>query len=221
MAIDRQSVSHHRPRSATRLGSRLAGRSPATGGTEGNEILTITIAGILTVLLAIEGYTVLDVRGRLALHMFIGLVLIPPLLVKLASTTYRMARYYAGTAAYREKGPPRLPLRLLAPVLVAATISLFGSGVALMLLGHRSDLLLTIHKGSFIVWGAVFAVHFLAYAPRLLHSLRRDWSSSRRLEVPGSTLRAMLAASALGSGVALALLVLPAIGAWHGHHGRF
>jgi hypothetical protein len=221
MAIGRHTFTRHRPRSATRLGSRFAGRRLSTGGTEGNEILTISIAGILTALLAVEGYTVLDVRGRLALHMFIGLVIIPPLLVKLASTTYRMARYYVGTGGYREKGPPRLHLRLLAPVLVAATISLFGSGVALMLSGHRSGLLLTVHQGSFIVWGAVFAVHFLSYAPRLLQSLRRNWSSSGRLHVPGASLRAMLAASALGSGVALALLALPTIAAWHGQHGRF
>ena len=50
--------------------------------------------------------------------MFIGLMLIAPLALKLASTGYRLARYYGRRAAYREKGPPALPMRLLAPVLV-------------------------------------------------------------------------------------------------------
>ena len=56
--------------------------------------------------------------GLRAEHMFIGLVLIPPVLLKLGSTGYRFVRYYAGAPAYREKGPPRPLLRLLAPVLV-------------------------------------------------------------------------------------------------------
>ena len=45
-------------------------------------------------------------------------MLIAPVLLKLASTGYRLLRYYGRSRAYREKGPPRLPLRLLAPVLV-------------------------------------------------------------------------------------------------------
>ena len=55
--------------------------------------------------------------------MFVGLLLIPPVVLKLASTGYRFVRYYAGARAYREKGPPPLPLRLLAPVLVASALS--------------------------------------------------------------------------------------------------
>ena len=37
----------------------------------------------------------------------------------------------------------------------------FGSGVALLLIGHRSDIVLELHKVAFIVWGACFAAHFL------------------------------------------------------------
>ena len=91
------------------------------------------------------------------------MVLIPPVGLKLASTGYRFARYYTHSPAYREKGPPLLPLRLLAPVLVATTLGIFVSGVWLMLLGHRSDQVLLIHKVSFIVWGVVFGIHLLAY----------------------------------------------------------
>ena len=71
-----------------------------------------------------------------------------------------------------------------------------------------------MHKASFIVWGVVFAVHFLAYLPRVLRSLRADWGVARRAQVPGGSLRAALLAAALGGGVALALTLLPAITDW-------
>src|SRR3954447_18674635 len=122
------------------------------GGPTGNEILTMATAGVLTVLLAAEGLTLLNVGGLLKPHLLIGLALIPPLLVKLGSTGYRMVRYYASARTYVEKGPPALPLLLLAPLLVAATVGIFASGVAMLVLGHQSDTVMLVHKASFIVW---------------------------------------------------------------------
>jgi hypothetical protein len=188
------------------------------GGTEGNELLTSTTALVLTGLLAAEGLTILNMRGLLSVHMFVGMVLIPPVLVKLASTGYRFFRYYTGSRAYRTKGPPQLALRVLAPVLVTLTIAVFVSGVLLMLAGHKSDTLLLIHKASFIGWGAVFAVHFLAYVPRVARSLSAGWGAARREAVPGAGLRGMLLAAALGGGAALAVALLPTIDAWQRGH---
>ena len=198
-------------RAASPRGARL-------GGTEGNEILTSVTGAVLVVLLIAEGATLLRLDALITPHMLVGMVLIPPVLVKLGSTGYRFARYYAGARAYREKGAPFLPLRLLAPVLVATTVVVLASGVWLMLLGRRSDPVLLVHKASFVVWGAVFAVHFLAYLPRLVRSLRADWTTARRREVPGAGARAMLTAASLCGGVALALAVLSLITAWHGGH---
>jgi hypothetical protein len=195
---------------------RAAAKRSGLGGPAGNETLTQSTAAVLTLLLIAEGVTVLNVGGLLALHMFLGLVLIPPVLLKIGSTSYRMVRYYTGARAYREKGPPALPLRMLAPVLVVATIGIFASGVAMLLAGHRSDLLLTVHKASFIVWGVVFVAHFLAYAPRVLRSLHSDWGAARRTQVAGSSLRATLLAATLGGGVALAISLLPLIAGWRG-----
>src|SRR3954471_16084138 len=132
-------------RRATRARLRL-------GGTAGNEILTGVTAFVLALLLAVEGVTLLFLHQLLGVHMFVGLALIGPVALKLGSTGYRFARYYARSAAYRVKGPPALPLRMLAPVLVATTILVLGSGVALLLNGHRSDTVLLVHKASFIVW---------------------------------------------------------------------
>jgi hypothetical protein len=193
-------------------------RRDRLGGTEGNEILTSATAVVLTGLLAVEGYTVVHMRGLVSLHMFIGLVLIGPVLLKLASTGYRFARYYSGTRAYREKGPPVMALRLMAPVLVASTIAVLLTGVLLLAAGHKSDTLLMLHKVSFIVFGVVFAVHFLAYVPRVARSLRSDWGAARRDAVPGAGVRGMLLAAALGGGCVLALALLSVINGWHGGH---
>ena len=185
------------------------------GGTEGNEILTSATAVLLTVLLVAEGLTIVHMGGLVNAHMFIGMVLIGPVVLKLASTGYRFVRYYTGSRPYRAKGPPPLPLRLLAPLLVATTLAVFVTGVLLLIAGHKSDTLLLVHKVSFIVWGAVFAVHFRADVPRVVRSLLADWGAARRDAVAGAGLRGLLLAAALGGGTALGLSLLPAMEAWH------
>jgi hypothetical protein len=193
---------------------------PQAPGTAGNERLTSATGAVLTALLIAEGVTILWLGGLRTEHMFIGLVLIPPVALKLASTGYRFARYYTGAPTYRAKGPPLLPLRLLAPFLVATTVLVFASGVALLLIGHRSGALLELHKVAFIVWGACFAVHFLWYLPRAWRTLTSGRGASRPQRVPGSLLRWLLVSAALGSGLAIAVALLSLIEAWHGgHHG--
>ena len=80
-------------------------RRHALGGVAGNELLTISVGAILVVLLAAEFLTLLDLSDLLSVHMILGLVLIPPVLLKLGSTGYRMVRYYTRSPAYREEGP--------------------------------------------------------------------------------------------------------------------
>src|SRR5258706_11399021 len=64
------------------------------GGTEGNEILTGATAAVLTILLVAEGITIVRMGGLVTVHMFVGMLLIPPVLLKFASTGYRFVRYY-------------------------------------------------------------------------------------------------------------------------------
>jgi hypothetical protein len=186
------------------------------GGVEGNEILTSAIAVVLIVLLIAEGVTVIHMDGLVTAHMFIGMVLIPPVLLKLASTGYRFFRYYTGSRPYREKGPPLLPLRVMAPVLVVTTLAVFTTGVVLLAAGHKEGTVLEIHKVSFIVWLSVFAIHLLAYFPRMVRSLRAQWGSARRQVVPGAGLRAVLVTASLGGGVALALELVSSMNGWRG-----
>jgi hypothetical protein len=157
--------------------------------------------------------------------MFIGMALIPPVLLKLGSTGYRFARYYTGARVYREKGPPPLALRVLAPLLVLTTLTVLATGVVLLVSGRRSDLVFNLHKVSFIVWGGCFAVHFLAHLPQTARSLWNDWRRASRQRVAGSELRVGLLIASIGGGLALALAVLSLITGWHGerhhhHHDR-
>ena len=188
--------------------------------TEGNELLTSEVAAVLTILLLAEGVTIIRMRGIVTVHMFVGMVLVPPVLLKLASTCYRFVRYYTGARAYREKGPPLLALRLLAPVLVLATVGVFATGVVLLLMGHRSGVVLELHKVTFIVWGVVFGIHFLSYALRAARSVRLDWGGARRRAVAGAGLRGMLVTASLGAGIALALSLLSTMTGWNGGHFR-
>src|SRR6478672_4256990 len=104
----------------------VVGRLDRFGGPEGNEVLTAAVAAVLTLLLIVEGITIIFIGGLLSVHMFIGLVLVPPVLLKLGSTGYRFVRYYTGSRPYREKGPPALPLRLMAPILVVTTVGVLA-----------------------------------------------------------------------------------------------
>src|SRR4051812_38254085 len=144
----------------------------ALGGVRGNEILTSAAGAVLVLLLIAEGLTTLDLRGLLREHLILGLVLIPPVVLKLGSTGYRFGRYYTRARAYREKGPPALPLRLLAPVLVVSALVLFTSGVLLFAAGHRTHTMLQIHDASFIVFGIAWVPHVLWYLPRVARSLQ-------------------------------------------------
>src|SRR5437763_14360695 len=60
-----------------------------SGGVEGNARLTASAAVALLVLLAIEGVTILFIRSLLPVHVFVGMMLIPPIALKLASVGWR------------------------------------------------------------------------------------------------------------------------------------
>lgn len=180
--------------------------------TAGNERLTATTATVLLVLLAVEGFTILTIGQLLSLHIIIGLMLIPPVGLKLASTGYRFLRYYTGDADFVAKGPPHILMRLLAPLLVVSTVTVLGTGVALLALGphHYRDLLLGLHKVSFIVWLAVTGIHVLVYAPHL----RRAFAG------PDAWRRIGLVAISVVAGAVLAGGAYSLSGPWLHHRGR-
>ena len=181
----------------------------------GNARLTAANAAVLLILLAAEGVTVLRVRQLLSPHVFIGMVLIPPVLVKVASTTWRFVRYYGGAPAYRRKGPPPVLLRLLGPVVVILTLVLLISGVGL-LLAARSwlPLLLKVHKASFILWFGAMTIHVLGHLGEVLRLAPRDWLRRTRREVTGAGPRQWLIAASLVAGALLGFVLLSRVGSW-------
>ena len=202
------------------------------GGTDGNERLTVLTGLLLIVLLAVLGVTIVWIGQLLWLHLFLGLLLIGPVVLKLLSTGYRFVRYYTASIAYRRKGPPPRVLRLLGPLVVLSTLAVFATGIGLLLLGPGSrQPMLLLHKASFIAWIALVAVHVLGHLPEIRRYLsgaaasRRAAISARarssRGRRPGATAgvggaggRSVSVALALLSGVALALALIPQFAAW-------
>jgi hypothetical protein len=176
-------------------------------GVEANARLTGSIAGVLLVLLAAEGITVLRVRALLTPHVFIGVLLIPPILLKIGSTGYRFVRYYAGSPAYRQKGPPPALLRLLGPFVVVLTVVLFASGVALLFVGPglRQNLLL-LHKASFVLWFGAMAIHVLSHLLDTARLAPRDFYRRTRKQVAGAGFRQWTIVASLAGGLLFAAL---------------
>jgi hypothetical protein len=186
-------------------------------GPPGNERLTSSTGLVLLVLLAIETSTTLSLHTYLPVHIFLGLLLLPPVGLKLASTGWRFLRYYMGNKAYRLAGPPRLLPRLLAPLLVASTGSLFGSGVALIVVGHGGGPLLTIHVVSFVAWGVLTVAHVVAYLARALRVGTADWNPGADAVVGGTRSRRFVIVGALLAGVVVGLATYPAQQTWLSH----
>ena len=159
----------------------------ADAGAAGNARLTVANAAVLLVLLAAEGVTILRVRELLSPHVFIGVVLIPPVLVKVASTTWRFARYYTGAQAYRRKGPPPVLLRMLGPVVVILTLVLLFSGVGLLLVSRPwLPLLLKVHKASFVLWSGAMMIHVLGHLGEVFRWPRGTICAGPGARSPGS-----------------------------------
>jgi hypothetical protein len=190
------------------------------GGTSGNELLTNAVGATLLVLLAVIGITILRIGQLLWVHLFVGMVLLPPVLLKLSSTGYRFFRYYTGNPRYRSKGAPELALRLIAPMVVLSTAVVLVTGVALLFAGpSERSTLLPIHKDSFFVWAAFMVVHVLGHLPSIPAALRVDYGASAGLssDVTGRAGRMLALAGALVAGLVLAVLVIPEFAAWVNH----
>jgi hypothetical protein len=185
-------------------------------GVAGNARITGGAAALLLALLALEGATIPFIGPLAGPHIFIGMLLIPPVLLKLASTGYRFARYYSGSPPYRRKGPPPLPMRLLAPIVVATTAALFASGLWLLVEGPRNNTVVFLHKASFIAWFVTMSVHVLGHLLELPRLALPDWrrAGGREAALAGSSLRMTLLATSVIAGVGLALATLSLLAPW-------
>jgi len=199
---------------------------PHTGGPAGNARLTAWIGlGLLIAFLA-KLVTLLDVTGLISWHIVIGVLLVPPALVKTATTGWRILRYYTGNGAYRQAGPPPLLLRLLGPVVVLTTLAVLGSGLVLIAVGPDATFAplltvagqqiswLTVHQVTFIAWGVATGLHVLA---RTVPAARLALASeSRPSRVAGTLARSLTLLATVVLAIVAVIVILRLSGAWTG-----
>jgi hypothetical protein len=197
--------------------------SSRTGGPAGNARLTAWTGVVLLALLVAELFTLIDVGRLISWHLVIGVLLIPPALLKTASTGWRILGYYVGRSPYRQAGPPPTVLRVLGPLVVATTLALLGSGLLLILLGPATsrtvlvDALgqrvdwVTVHQAVFITWAVVTGLHVLA---RLMPAWLLTGARTATPPVPGGYRRAVALAVTGLVAILTILLLWPSTAAW-------
>ncbi len=207
---------------AAKVVGRSRRRGLFRGGTDGNTRLTAVTGTILLVLFAVLGITIVRIGQLLWLHLFLGVLLVGPVALKLASTGYRFTRYYTANPAYRRKGPPHPLMRVLGPAVILTTVAVFFTGLLLLIDGPGAPgTLRLLHKVSFFLWLAAIGLHVLGHllelpiVRRLLRGLdagARETAGAHRL--PGSRGRGLAVAASLVAGLVLALLFLPDVHTW-------
>jgi hypothetical protein len=182
----------------------------------GNERLTAAVGLLVLAPVVVEVATILlGVHTFMSLHVFVGLALIPAVLLKLASTGWRFVRYYTRSRAYREQGPPQIAMRLLAPLFVTATVVLFGSGIAMGVLhGHALQTARRLHGPASVIWLVLLGLHVLVYLGRAWRTTAQDALPALRKPVRGTTARAYALATVVVSGLLLGGATLPAQHRW-------
>jgi hypothetical protein len=182
-------------------------------GVDSNARMTALLGVCLLVAFGIESFTVIDVRQMFTWHVFVGLFIVPLVCFKLATTGYRFWHYYRGAEAYRSKGAPHPILRISAPLLVVATLSMLGAGIATLAVGpQNSDTWLTIHQGSVIAWAVLISVHVLGHA---LETWRLTTAEVRaKPPIPRRSLRLIFVAASLAIGLTVGVASLGWTSAW-------
>lgn len=183
---------------------------------EGNARLTAAVGVLLLAPVVVEVATVLlGVHTFMSWHVFVGLALVPVVVLKLATTGWRFVRYYTRSGAYVEHGPPQLAMRLLAPLFVAATVVLFGSGVAMGLLhGHALQVARNLHGPASVLWLLLLGVHLLVYLGRALRKTADDVLPADPTPAPGKSARLYVLATAFVCGLVLGAALVPAQHRW-------
>jgi hypothetical protein len=191
-------------------------RDTPDAGVEGNAKLTAMTGAVLLLGFAIEGFTILRVHQLLAIHFFVGFLLLGPVVLKIGSTLYRFVRYYTGSAPYIRKGPPTPVLRLLGPLVILTSLAVLGTGVLLAFVGPGNGPWQFLHKATFILWFGVMTIHVLNYAPRLPRMLlARAGHGDHTGAVAGGSARWLALVISLAAGVGVAAMTLQLSGKWN------
>jgi hypothetical protein len=184
-------------------------------GVAANERLTAMAGAALLVVFVVELATVSNLGTLMSVHVFVGVLMAGPLVVKLGSTGWRFVRYYTGNPAFVRHGPPPLPLRLLAPLVVASALAVVASGFALVVTGPASPgPFVAMHVISFLVWMPAMAIHVAGHLLEVPRLIVKDWRRGAPDPAPGRRLRPGVTLGTVAAGAIAALLLSPAAAPW-------
>jgi len=202
------------PCAALAGGGQLMQRSDGRG-VAANERLTAMAGAALLVVLVVELATVSNLGTLLSVHVFVGVLMAGPLVVKLGSTGWRFVRYYTGNPAFVRHGPPPLPLRVLGPLVVASTLAVVGSGIALVVTGPASPgPFVALHVISFLVWMPAIAIHVMGHFLEVPRLIAKDWKRDAPDPAPGRRLRPGVTIGMLAAGTIAAVILSPVAAPW-------
>ncbi len=184
-------------------------------GVRENGRLTALTAGLLLVLLFLEGLTIVSIESLIVLHFVIGFLLLAPVVLKLGTTSYKIVRYYGGAPAYVAAGPPSLIRRLLGPVVIVLTVTLFASGVALAFVGptHVGSWFF-IHKASFVLWFMAMTLHVLLHFAGTVVAGADEYFLRKKHPLPGWVKRQFVLLATIAIGIGLGAWSLSYTSGW-------
>jgi len=197
----------------------------------GNTRLTRLVGRVLFWLVILQFFSAflffgLDVNWRLpvwipygfirAIHFSIGFTLIPLVILKLMTTSWKAGGYYARRPIYKKEGPPRWYNRLLSPIMGLIFLTTLWSGVAMWGSYEGIFPLGSLYQSWAVVqwhtWSAFFLVglmsfHIVAHFVESFRSKRRKRiEDSANPESRGMILaRRTLVGGVFGASVLLAL----------------
>lgn len=98
------------------------------------------------------------------------------------------------------------------PIVVFSTLTLLGTGLALIAIGPGNGFVLLLHKASFVVWVGALGAHVLGHLQRVQRALSSDLHD--RCERGRARRRLLLVAGAVVAGAITAVALLPESAPW-------
>lgn len=177
-----------------------------------NSRLTAILGLTLLILFALQVVTVLPgVRSVLTWHVVFGLILLPPVGLKLTSVTWRMVSYHRGRDGFRRHHPTAAGAAGSGPVPRRAHRDPAGQWYhpARRVPGWAQSPALLVHQVSFYAWLAAVVVHVVPHFLQAVHLASRDWARRVGGARRAAGRRGAVVAASLAAGALLAAL-LPA-----------
>ncbi|MFD1676365.1 hypothetical protein [Alicyclobacillus fodiniaquatilis] len=180
-----------------------------------NERMTAIAGTILFILIVTQLIITANLHALLSVHIFVGVLLSGPIVIKMFSTGFKFVRYYTRNPIFVKSGTPNIWLRLLAPFLVLMTLLVFISGFSLAIIGPtHMGLFFTIHAASVAIWLPLVAVHIYAHIRRATRVTFSDLRQHTSFRVKGRNGRLGINLAGLIMGAIAAMVMIPVSETW-------